>query len=110
MARSLRASARAVATVGLGALCIGYIVWKVDLRKTAEIVGHASLWPLGAGILIWVAAVWPFAWRWRLLLRARGVEAQLGWLVRTYFVSYAAGQLLPTSLGGDATRIYSGTR
>jgi uncharacterized protein (TIRG00374 family) len=106
MTRSLRA----LATLGLGALCIGYIVWKIDVGKTAEVIRHAHPWPLGAAIIIWVVAVWPFAWRWRVLLRARGVEAPLGWLVRTYFVSYAAGQLLPTSLGGDATRIYSGTR
>jgi uncharacterized membrane protein YbhN (UPF0104 family) len=30
--------------------------------------------------------------------------------VRTYFVGYAAGQVLPTSLGGDASRIYETTR
>jgi uncharacterized protein (TIRG00374 family) len=105
-----RAFVRTFATIGVSSLCLGYIVWKIDVRKTADIVGHARLWPLGAAIMIWLIAVWPFAWRWQLLLRARGVDAPLGWLVRTYFVSYAAGQLLPTSLGGDATRIYSGTR
>ena len=30
--------------------------------------------------------------------------------MRTYFVGYAAGQVLPTSLGGDASRIYETTR
>jgi uncharacterized protein (TIRG00374 family) len=98
------------ATVAVGSLCASYILWKVDLRRTGEILAHARLWPLAGAIVIWLAAVWPFALRWQVLLRARGVEAPLGWLVRTYFVSYAAGQLLPTSLGGDATRIYSGTR
>jgi uncharacterized membrane protein YbhN (UPF0104 family) len=46
------------------------------------------------------------AWRWQLLLRAKGVEENVGWLLRAYFVSYAAGQFLPTSLGGDAVRIF----
>src|SRR5690348_6784532 len=105
-----RAAVRAVATLGLSGLCVGYILWKIDLRQTARIVGHAHPLPLAAGILIWFAAVWPFAWRWQRLLRARGVEAPLRWLVRIYLVSWGAGQLLPTSLGGDATRIYSGTR
>jgi glycosyltransferase 2 family protein len=105
-----RAAARAAATLALSGLCVGYIVWRIDLRRTADIVGHAHPVPLVAATLIWLIAVWPLAWRWQRLLRARGVEAPIGWLVRTYFVSYGAGQLLPTSLGGDATRIYSGTR
>ena len=106
----MRATVRTIATLGVGGLCVGYIVWKIDIRRTAEIVGHAHPVPLVAAILIWILAVWPFAWRWQRLLRARGIDAPLGWLVRTYFVSYGASQLLPTSLGGDATRIYSGTR
>jgi uncharacterized protein (TIRG00374 family) len=65
---------------------------------------------LAGALVIWLVAVWPLAWRWKHLLAARGVVEHLSWLVRTYFVSYAAGQVLPTSLGGDATRIYSGAR
>jgi hypothetical protein len=57
-----------------------------------------------------VVSVWPMAWRWQRLLAARGVHDTLPRLVRTYFVGYAAGQVLPTSLGGDASRIYETTR
>src|SRR4051794_13414649 len=57
-----------------------------------------------------VASVWPMAWRWQRLLAARGVHDTLPRLVRTYFVGYAAGQVLPTSLGGDASRIFETTR
>ena len=32
------------------------------------------------------------------------------WLTRAYFVSYAVGQVLPTSVGGDASRIYETSR
>ncbi len=105
-----RAAARAAAVIALSGLCVGYIVWKIDLQRTADIVGHAHPLPLAAATLIWLFAVWPLAWRWQRLLHARGVDAPIRWLVRTYLVSYGAGQLLPTSLGGDATRIYSGTR
>ncbi len=57
-----------------------------------------------------VGSVWPMAWRWQRLLAARGVHDSLRWLVRSYFVGYAAGQILPTSLGGDASRIYETSR
>ena len=52
----------------------------------------------------------PMAWRWQRLLAARGVHEQLPWLIRAYFVSYAVGQVLPTSVGGDASRIFETSR
>ena len=61
-------------------------------------------------MLLTVVTVPPQAWRWQLLLRARGVTESLGWLTRAYFVSYAVGQVLPTSVGGDASRIYETSR
>ena len=66
-------------------------------------------WVLVA-IAIMVVSVWPMAWRWQQLLAARGVHESMPRLVRTYFVGYAAGQVLPTSLGGDASRIYETSR
>jgi uncharacterized protein (TIRG00374 family) len=50
------------------------------------------------------------AWRWQQLLRVRGVHEPVSWLTRTYFVSYAVGQVLPTSVGGDASRIFETSR
>jgi uncharacterized protein (TIRG00374 family) len=38
------------------------------------------------------------------------VRDRLAWLTRAYFVGYAAGQLLPTAVGGDAVRIYETSR
>jgi hypothetical protein len=57
-----------------------------------------------------VGSVVPMAWRWQRLLEARGVRDSYARLVRTYFVGYAAGQVLPTALGGDASRIYETAR
>ena len=50
------------------------------------------------------------ALRWGWLLRSHGIVERLPWLTRAYFVAYAAGQLLPTSLGGDAVRVVDTVR
>jgi uncharacterized protein (TIRG00374 family) len=104
--RALRRAATLLVTV----LAIAYIVWKVDLRETAHVLANASLgwWLLACAI--WIASVWPLSWRWQRLLRANRVDERLGWLVRTTFVSYSTAQVLPTSLGGDASRIYETVR
>jgi glycosyltransferase 2 family protein len=101
---------RAVGTLVVTGLAVAYILWKVDLRTTAHVLAHASpAWWL-ASFGIWALSVWPLAWRWLKLLASSGVHERLGWLVRTTFVAYAAAQVLPTSLGGDASRIYETTR
>jgi uncharacterized protein (TIRG00374 family) len=101
---------RAAATLVVTGLAVAYILWRIDLGKTGHVLAHARVgWWLVA-CAIWFAAVWPFAWRWQRLLESRGIHERLGWLVRTSFVAFAAAQILPTSLGGDASRIYETAR
>jgi uncharacterized protein (TIRG00374 family) len=101
---------RAVATLAVTGLATAYILWRIDLGQTGHVLAHARLAWWSASLAIWVAAVWPLSWRWLRLLASSGVHEPLGWLVRTTFVSYAAAQVLPTSLGGDASRIYETAR
>jgi glycosyltransferase 2 family protein len=98
------------ATIAVTGLAAAYIVAKIDVGKTAHIIGTASLWWLLLCLVLTFVTVPMQAWRWQLLLQVRGVEESLGWLTRAYFVSYAVGQVLPTGVGGDASRIYETTR
>jgi hypothetical protein len=101
---------RATATLVVTGLAVAYIVWRVDLRETVHVLANASPGWWLASFGIWVVTVWPLAWRWQRLLAASAIHERLGWLVRTTFVAYAAAQVLPTSLGGDASRIYETAR
>ena len=101
---------RVALTLVVTGLCTAYIFWKIDLGTTGHVLATAQVgwWLLSLGIM--VGSVFPMAWRWQRLLEARGVHDSFARLVRTYFVGYAAGQVLPTSLGGDASRIYETAR
>jgi len=105
-----RRSVRVALTLLVTGLCTAYILWKIDVGQTAHVIANASLPWLLLSLAIMVVSVWPMAWRWQRLLAARGIRDSLPRLVRTYFVGYAAGQVLPTSLGGDASRIYETSR
>jgi uncharacterized protein (TIRG00374 family) len=96
-----------IVVTGLAAL---YIVSKIDIGKTAHIIGSADPGWLALSMFLTVITVPPQAWRWQLLLRLRGIEESFSWLTRAYFVSYAIGQVLPTAVGGDASRIFETTR
>lgn len=105
-----RRAIRVTASLVVTGLAVFYIVWRTDLGTAFHILGNASLgWYLGA-LAIMVATVLPMAWRWQLLLRGRGIDDRLAWLARAYFTAYTAGQILPTSIGGDAMRIFETTR
>jgi uncharacterized protein (TIRG00374 family) len=101
---------KAAATLVVTGLCTAYILWKIDVRETVHVIVHGHPGWFALSLAIMVLSVWPMAWRWQRLLAARGVHDRLPRLVRTYFVGYAAGQVLPTSLGGDASRIFEMSR
>jgi glycosyltransferase 2 family protein len=106
MSRRLRVALTLVVT----SLCTAYLVWKIDLSRTVDILADSDPGYFLLAVVLMTVTLLPMAWRWQWLLRARGVEDRLGWLTRAYFVSYAAGQILPTSVGGDAVRIFETAR
>jgi uncharacterized protein (TIRG00374 family) len=101
---------RVAGTLVVTGLAVLYIVSKVDLGKTLDILRDADPAWLALSLVLTVGTVLPQAWRWQLLLKVRGVHESVAWLTRTYFVSYAVGQVLPTAVGGDASRIFETAR
>jgi len=97
-------------TLVVTGLAVAYIVTKIDLGASIDIIRDADPAWLALSAFLTLATVPPQAWRWKLLLGARGIVDSLGWLTRAYFVSYAVGQVLPTAVGGDASRIYETTK
>lgn len=100
-----RRSVRVGLTLVLTGLASAYLVWKIDVSRTADELRDAHLGWLALATAIMVVTVVPMAWRWQRLLAAKGMHDRLRWLLRAYFVAYTAGQVLPTSIGGDAVRI-----
>jgi glycosyltransferase 2 family protein len=101
---------RVTLTLLVTGLCTAYVLWKIDIGKTIDVIAGADSVYVALALAIMVVTILPMAWRWKLLLQAKGVEEEIPWLTRAYFVSYAAGQVLPTSVGGDAVRIFETAR
>jgi glycosyltransferase 2 family protein len=101
---------RVLLTLLVTALGTAYLVWKIDVSRTLDVLADVDPWYFLAAVALMTVTLWPMALRWQWLLRAKGIDDSLGWLTRAYFVSYAAGQILPTSIGGDAVRIFETAR
>src|SRR6478736_7065840 len=102
--------ARRLGTLVLTAAAVAYLVWKIDLGTTLDILGSASLAWFALSVAIMTFTVPVLALRWGWLLAAHDIDEGVPWLTRAYFVAYTIGQVLPTSLGGDAVRVVETTR
>src|SRR5438093_6277692 len=101
---------RVLLTLAVTGACLAYILWQLNVRRTVHILVYSDLaWFTGA-VFVMLAGVPPMAYRWQKLLEARSIRERLAWLMRSYLVSYTAGQVLPTAVGGDASRIYESAR
>jgi uncharacterized protein (TIRG00374 family) len=105
-----RTLVRILLTLAVTGGCLAYILWQLDVRRTVHILVHSNLAWFAGAVLVMLAGVPPMAFRWQHLLAARGIRERLPWLMRAYLVSYTAGQVLPTAVGGDASRIYESSR
>ena len=106
----MRRPLRIVLTLALTGLALGYLVWKVDLGDVVDTLLDANPWWFALSIAIMIGTALPMALRWQWLMRAQGMDDTFAWLTRAYFVSYTASQVLPTSIGGDAMRVYETAR
>jgi uncharacterized protein (TIRG00374 family) len=106
----MRRPIRVVATLVLTSLAVAYLVWKVNLDTTLDVLRdtHVGWFVLSVAIMLGTAL--PMALRWKWLLAARGMDDTFLWLTRSYFVSYTASQILPTAIGGDAVRVIEVSR
>lgn len=89
---------------------LAYLLWQVDIGETADLIADSSPGYLLAAVALFIGTTWGMAWRWQALLTSKGIREPLTWLTKTYFVSYAVGQILPTAVGGDAVRIVEHAR
>jgi len=90
----------------LTTLAVAYILLKIDVHQTWEVLKSADPWWFALAVAIMTLTAMPMALRWQWLLAAQRIVERFWWLTRAYFVSYTAGQILPTSIGGDAVRIF----
>jgi glycosyltransferase 2 family protein len=106
MKSGLRVAAQLLVSAGL----IAYLVWKIDVGETVDNIASSNPLYVLAAVAIYVLTLVPMAWRWQVLLASKGVHEPLSWLVKLYMIGYAASQVLPTGIGGDALRIVEHVR
>jgi uncharacterized protein (TIRG00374 family) len=95
--------------IGGTILCIAFILWLIDLDQLAETLIDPNWLFVSLCVALTPLLILMSVWRWYILLRARSVVFPFGSLLRIYLIGCFFNQFAPSTIGGDAFRIY-GTR
>lgn len=95
------------------AVSLSLMVWlvlQVDTEKLLAL-GSVALWPLiVVALLLQFGGVWLSAAKWWLVLRSFGQRVPYLWTVQAYLIGQFFNNFLPTTIGGDAVRVYQLTQ
>uniref|UniRef100_A4WQI7 Flippase-like domain-containing protein n=1 Tax=Cereibacter sphaeroides (strain ATCC 17025 / ATH 2.4.3) TaxID=349102 RepID=A4WQI7_CERS5 len=92
-----------------GVLIAG-LLWSIDLVHVAERMARFDPGLLALALAAVLAAILLSAWKWGLILAARGHPLPFLRLVRHYLVGLFFNNLLPSTIGGDAVRAWETSR
>ena len=91
------------------AVSIALLAWLLrglDTHALGRLLLTVPLWYYLASLGVIVGGQILYAWRWWLLLSAAGLDVSLGEAIRSYLIGVFANNFLPSTIGGDATKIY----
>ena len=90
--------------LGIGVLT--YLLLRGDGAKFAATLGRVPVWVLFAAACFYLAGQVLSAWKWQLLLVAGGARVSLWRCCALYWLGMFSNLWLPSSIGGDAVRIW----
>jgi uncharacterized membrane protein YbhN (UPF0104 family) len=96
--------------VAASAVLLGFLVRGLDFTRAVELLGAVDPWLLALAVLVLVAVPAVSVPRWRAILRCLGHALPLSVIARALYIGAFFNQVLPSSIGGDAWRIWFCTR
>lgn len=82
------------------------LIWKMSFSEVKNILLSVEYGSSVASVLLVFLAVLLSAYKWGILLAARGWGIHVFTLTKIYFVGLFMNNFLPSSIGGDLMRIY----
>jgi uncharacterized membrane protein YbhN (UPF0104 family) len=102
----LKPSTRLILKGAFSVLAIGCLIAGVDWKDLPKLF-DGYRWEFAAAAFVGLMLQFPISGlKWRTALRVCNVDLSFRRLTRFYCVAHFVGQFLPTSIGGDAYRVY----
>jgi glycosyltransferase 2 family protein len=92
------------------ALIVFLLTVKTSPRDILEVLVGIDVLPLAVALSLHIVGLLVSAYRWQILAQAQGDDIPFGVLVKSYLIGAFFSQFLPSSFGGDAVRIWDGSK
>jgi len=96
--------------VAASAVLLGLLIRGLDFTRAIEVLRAVDPWLLALAVLVLLAVPAVSVPRWYAILRRLGHSLPLGVITRALYIGAFFNQVLPSSIGGDAWRIWFCTR
>jgi uncharacterized protein (TIRG00374 family) len=94
------------AQAAVSAALLAWLVRGLDTHALGRLFVTLPPWFYLSSLAVVVGGQVLYAWRWWLLLSAANVDLSLVGAVRYYFIGVFANNFLPSTVGGDAAKVY----
>ena len=82
------------------------LFWRFDWARFTEVLQQMPAWFYVGSLTALAIGQVLYACRWRVVLAGMGVEVPFGEVLRQYFIGIFFSNLMPTAVGGDASKVY----
>ena len=91
--------------VSLSIILLGTLIWFCKPAETWKVMRSASLPNLSGALLLYILSMFIVAYRWKILLKVRNINIGMFRLTKFYLIGFFFNNFLPSSIGGDVSRI-----
>jgi len=95
-----------ISKLAISAALLYWVLRDLDIEAIVQHLSEANQVWLAIAFLMFFIGYLITALRWRMLLRAYGSSARITYLVQSFMVGIFFNNLLPSTIGGDAVRMY----
>lgn len=79
---------------------------RFDWARFADALQQLPVWFYAGTLVVLTIGQVLYAYRWRVVLVGMGVDLPFGEVLRQYFIGIFFSNLMPTAVGGDASKVY----
>jgi uncharacterized protein (TIRG00374 family) len=90
----------------VAAVLLSALAWNIDWERAGAVVGRLHWWTVAVVLGGMALELLLSVAKWSLALNMHGLAFPFGYLFRSLCAGYFLNNFLPTSIGGDAYRVY----
>jgi hypothetical protein len=90
----------------VSAAALALVLARTDMRSAARAIGDVGSLPIVTAFAAYVVSQWLSANRWAGVLRSVGLDLDGGLAVKYYFIGMFFSLFAPSTIGGDAARVF----